>query len=292
MIRSMTGFGRFEVSGAQRKFTVEVKSVNHRYLDLNIKMPKLFNPFESEIRREIKRYAERGKIDLFITMENEGAAVGTVYYNKVLAEQYFTSLSRMAEDFGLENDIRVSHLSRYPEVFTMEEAPANEDELWQELSAALKGALERFCESRAKEGEHLRQDLMAKCDEMQTHVDFIRERSPEILQKYKAELRAKVLSLLEDSQIDENRLLMETTLYADKICVDEELVRLTSHIAAVKNALASGGAVGRKLDFLAQEMNREANTILSKSTDLEISDRGIELKTVIEKIREQIQNIE
>ncbi len=292
MIKSMTGFGRFEVSVADRRFAVEIKSVNHRYLDLNIKMPRLLNPFEAEIRREIKKYAERGKIDLYITMENEGASVGTVYYNKALAEQYFECLKRMSDDFGIENDIRVSHLSRYPEVFTMEDASADEDELLKELKTALTGALERFSESRAKEGEHLKDDLLKKCDELLLHVDFIKGKAPEILNQYKADLREKVRGLLEDAQIDESRLLMETTIYADKICVDEEIVRLSSHIDAVKSALTKGEAVGRKLDFLAQEMNREANTILSKSDDLEISDHGIELKTCIEKIREQIQNIE
>ncbi|MBQ9437550.1 MAG: YicC family protein [Lachnospiraceae bacterium] len=292
MINSMTGFGRFEASGNSRKFTAEIKSVNHRYLDFNIKMPKLLNPFEGEIRKEVKQYAQRGKVDLYITMENEGDAVGKVLYNKSLAAQYYECLAQMAMDFGLENDIRVSHLSRYPDVFTMEEEQTDENELWQELSIALKGALEMFADSRKREGEHLRHDLLEKCGELEKHVLFIKEHSPEILNEYRATLREKMLNLLEDRQIDESRLLMETALFADKVCVDEEIVRLSSHIQAVKKDLEAGGAIGRKLDFLAQEMNREANTILSKTNNIEISNRGIEIKTSIEKIREQIQNIE
>ena len=288
----MTGFGRFEASGASRRFCVEIKSVNHRYLDLSIKMPRLLNPFESKIRAAVRKYAERGKIDLFVTMGLEEAAAGQVVYNRAMAAQYCQSLKRIAEDFGLENDIRVSHLSRFPEVLTVEEAPADEDALWEELSGVLTGALERFAESRSREGDHLKQDLLEKCDELSAHVDFIRECSPEILARYKEELREKVVALLGDAQVEESRLLMETTLYADKICVDEEIVRLSSHFAAMKKTLEEGGAVGRKLDFLAQEMNREANTILSKAGDLKISDAGIELKTGIEKLREQIQNIE
>ena len=198
----------------------------------------------------------------------------------------------MAEDFGIENDIRVSALSRYPEVFTMEDAEADEDELWQELKAAIQGAAEAFVETRIKEGENLKNDLIQKLDGMLVHVDFITERSPQIIAEYKKKLEEKVKDLLEDTKVDEGRLLTEVTIFADKVCVDEELVRLRSHIEATRNALIEGGSIGRKLDFIAQEMNREANTILSKANDLEISNRAIELKTEIEKVREQIQNIE
>ena len=198
----------------------------------------------------------------------------------------------MSEEFGLDNDIRVSALSRYPEIFTMEEQTIDEEALWQLLDRAIKGAAEGFVETRIKEGENLKNDLCEKLDGMLAHVDFITERSPEIIAEYKQKLTDKVKELLEDTKIDESRLLMEVTIFADKVCVDEELVRLRSHIEATKDALIKGGSIGRKLDFIAQEMNREANTILSKSSDLEISNRAIELKTEIEKVREQIQNIE
>ena len=198
----------------------------------------------------------------------------------------------MAEDFGLENDIRTSTLSRYPDVFTLEDVEEDEDEIWKELDKALKSALQALVETRIKEGENLRNDLIGKLDGMLKHVDYITERSPEIIAEYKKKLTDKVKDLLQDAQVDENRLLMEVTIFADKVCVDEELVRLRSHITSTKQALLEGGSIGRKLDFIAQEMNREANTILSKTTDLGISNRAIELKTEIEKVREQIQNIE
>lgn len=292
MIKSMTGFGRCEVQEAERKITVEMKSVNHRYLDVNIKMPKKLNFFEAAIRSELKNYIQRGKVDLFITYEDFTETNVCVKYNKELAAEYMTYLNQMAEDFSLDNDVRVSTLSRYPEILTMEEQTIDEEKLWQLLDKAIKGASEGFVETRIKEGEHLRDDLLLKLDGMLVHVDFITERSPQIIAEYKQKLEDKVKELLEDTEVDENRLLMEVTIFADRVCVDEELVRLRSHIETTRETLLQGGSIGRKLDFIAQEMNREANTILSKSNDLEISNRAIELKTEIEKVREQIQNIE
>ena len=292
MIKSMTGFGRCEVSEAERKVTVEMKSVNHRYLDVNIKMPKKLNFFEAAIRAELKNYIQRGKVDIFITYEDFTENNVCIKYNKDIASEYMQYLKQMAEEFGLDYDMNVSKLSRYPEVFSMEEQTIDEEEIWKVLSKALKGAAEGFVETRIKEGENLKTDLVAKLDGMLEHVDFITERSPQLIEDYKTRLREKVRELLEDAQIDESRLMMEVTIFADKVCVDEELVRLRSHIETTRQALLEGGSIGRKLDFLAQEMNREANTILSKANDLEISARAIELKTEIEKVREQIQNIE
>ena len=292
MIKSMTGFGRQEVTEGNRKFTVEIKSVNHRYLDVNIKMPKKLNFFESSIRSLLKEYMERGKVDLFISYEDYSEKNGALKYNEDIAGQYLAYLNEMAEHFKLENDIRVSTLSRYPEVFTMEEQTIDEKELWSVLEKAIRGACEQFVASRIKEGEHLRADLCDKLDGMLTYVDFIEERSPVLLIEYKERLEEKVKELLGDKQIDDARIATEVTIFADKVCVDEETVRLKSHIKSTKETLMAGGSVGRKLDFIAQEMNREANTILSKANDLEISDIGINLKTDIEKVREQIQNIE
>lgn len=292
MIKSMTGFGRCEVAEGDRKITVEMKSVNHRYLDVNIKMPKKLNFFEASIRNELKNYIQRGKVDIFITYEDLSESNVCVKYNKDLAKEYVRYLSQMAEDFSLDNDIRVSTLSRYPEVLIMEEQTIDEEELWLFLVKAVRGAAQSFVETRIKEGENIKEDLIAKLDAMLLHVDFIEARSPQIIAEYKQKLRDKVRELLEDTQIEESRLLTEVTLFADKVCVDEELVRLHSHIETTRENLLQGGSVGRKLDFLAQEMNREANTILSKANDLEISNRAIELKTEIEKVREQIQNIE
>ena len=292
MIKSMTGFGRCEIMGGTRKYTVEMKSVNHRYLDVNIKMPKKLYMFESAIRSELKKYASRGKVDIFISMEDFSESNATVKYNKELAGEYMQKLAEMAEDFGLDNDIRVSTLSRYPEVLTMEEVTTDEEELWKELKEAFHGAAEQFVASRVVEGEHLRDDLIEKLDGMLERVAFIEERSPQIVKEYREKLEAKVRDLLGDTKVDEARLLTEVTIFADKSCVDEEIVRLKSHIATTKKTLSAGGDIGRKLDFIAQEMNREANTTLSKSNDLEISNCAIELKTEIEKVREQIQNIE
>ena len=292
MIKSMTGFGRCEVAENNRKFTVEIKSVNHRYLDVNIKMPKKLNFFESAIRAELKNYISRGKVDLFISYEDYTENHANIRYNRELAAEYRKYLRQMQEEFGLEDDIRVSTLSRYPEVFTMEEQNVDEGELWKELRKAIQGAAESFVQTRVAEGERLREDLLQKLDGMLGLVDFIAERSPRIVQEYRQKLEERVKDLLGDAQVDENRLLTEVTIFADKVCVDEELVRLGSHIETTKATLQEGGSMGRKLDFIAQEMNREANTTLSKSNDLEVSNCAIELKTEIEKVREQIQNIE
>ena len=292
MIKSMTGFGRYEVSEADHKFTVEMKAVNHRYLDMNIKIPRKLNFFESSIRGLLRQYIERGKVDVYITYEDYTENTVCVRYNRDVAAAYMKYLTQMAEEFSLENDIRVSALSRYPEVFTMEEQGPDEKELWKGLEKTLRGAAENFVQTRIAEGANLRDDLVGKLDRMLVHVDFISERSPLIISRYKEKLREKIQELLEDTRVEEPRILTEVTIFADKVCVDEELVRLRSHISQTKEALAAGGSVGRKLDFIAQEMNREANTILSKTTDLDISGCAIELKTEIEKVREQIQNIE
>ena len=292
MIKSMTGFGRCEIVENDRKFTVELKSVNHRYLDVNIKMPKKFGFFESNIRTLLKEYIQRGKVDVFITYEDYTEENFALKYNEDVAASYLKYLNQMAETFGLEKDIRVSTLSRYPEVFTMEEQSVDEKEIWGILEKALRGACSQFVDSRIAEGERLAADLKEKLNTMLSYVDFIEERSPVILTEYKKRLLEKVSELLEDRQMDESRILTEVTIFADKICVDEETVRLRSHVESTRSTLEEGGSIGRKLDFIAQEMNREANTILSKTTDLEISDVGINLKTDIEKVREQIQNIE
>lgn len=292
MIKSMTGFGRAEVTDGSRKFTVEIKSVNHRYLDVNIKMPKKLNFFESAIRNLLKEYIERGKVDVFITYEDYTEDNFSLKYNEDIAAQYLAYLKEMSEKFGIENDVRVSTLSRYPEVFVMEEQNIDEKELWAGLEQTIRKAAEQFVESRIAEGERLRKDLIEKLDGMLSYVDFIEERSPVIVSEYRERLEEKVKELLADRQIDDTRIATEVTIFADKICVDEETVRLRSHIQSTKDTLLAGGGMGRKLDFIAQEMNREANTILSKTTDLKISDIGINLKTDIEKVREQIQNIE
>ena len=292
MIKSMTGFGRAEYATDDLKFTVEIKSVNNRYLDIGIKMPRQLGMLESSIRAELKKYIQRGKVDVYITYEDLKEANMQVKYNSKIAGEYLKYLRQMAQEYGLDDDIRVSTLSKYPDVLTMEEEPADPEELWESLRTALCEAAENFVKARTREGEFLRNDLIGKLDEMQSHVDFILERAPQIVAAYRQRLYDKVKELIGDNVIEDSRNIQEVTIYADKVCVDEELVRLQSHIKATRAALDGSEGIGRKLDFIAQEMNRESNTILSKSDDLEVSDRAIELKTTVEKVREQIQNIE
>ena len=292
MIKSMTGFGRCEKVTEEYKLSVEMKAVNHRYLDMSIKMPKKFNYFEAGIRNLLKNDIQRGKVDVFINYEDYTENKMSLKYNASLAAEYMEYFKKMEEQFGIANDIKVSVLCRMPEVLTMEEVPDDEDSMWKILSEVVEEAADSFVESRVREGEHLKNDLLGKLDYMLEQVAFIEERSPRVVAEYRMKLEEKVHELLESASIDEGRIATEVTIFADKICVDEETVRLRSHIEHTRKELLAGGSVGRKLDFIAQEMNREANTILSKANDLEISEHAIILKTEIEKVREQIQNIE
>ena len=293
MLKSMTGFGRYENVTDAYKISVEMKAVNHRYLDLSIKMPKKFNYFEASIRTLLKKYIQRGKVDLFITYEDYTEGNLCLKYNRELAAEYMAAFGQMAQQFKIPDDITVSTLARCPEVLTMEQAPEDEEHLWKVLSEGIQAAAERFVKTRLTEGENLKEDLLKKLDYMAGLVDFIEARSPVLLEEYRRKLTEKVTELLNGAAVEESRIVTEVTIYADKICTDEEVVRLKSHVEHMKESLISDeNGIGRKLDFIAQEMNREANTILSKANDLEISNLGIELKTEIEKIREQIQNIE
>ena len=292
MVRSMTGFGRAEVVENNRRYTVELKSVNHRYLDLSVKSPRVLACLEGNVRAEIKKYLNRGKVDVYISYENLSESTAELKYNRELAGKYANFVKEIAGEFGLENDLRATRLASFPDVFEIIEENDDEDELWAGLKKAVDGACEKMVEARSVEGENLVKDLTAKLDNLLSIVDFIQERSPKIVDEYREKIYARVKEILGDNTPDEGRLLTEVTIFADKVCVDEEIVRLRSHIETMKKDLSLDADVGRKLDFIAQEMNREANTTLSKTTDLEISNKGIELKTEIEKIREQIQNIE
>ncbi|MST80882.1 YicC/YloC family endoribonuclease [Bilifractor porci] len=292
MIYSMTGFGRSELQNEQHKFTVEVKSVNHRYLEPSIRCPRRLSSFENNIRNIVKEYACRGKIDISVSFEDYTCSNLHLKYNEELASRYAEYAAEIEKKFLLPNDLTVSKLMACPEVLTMEEEPSDDTELWEELEKTLRDALEKFRQSRNTEGMHLQQDLLGKLDHMEENLNRLIRRAPGILEDYKARLREKTRELLEDAQVDESRIAAEVVLFADKICTDEETVRLQSHINNMRTELKRGGGVGRKLDFLAQEMNREANTILSKSNDKDTTELAVELKTEIEKIREQIQNIE
>lgn len=293
MIRSMTGFGHGEVSNDKnQKVTVEMKSVNHRYCDISLKLPKKLAMFEANIRNIMKEYASRGKIDIYVSYEDLSETAVSLHYNQAMAEEYMQVFKKMQEDFNIETKITAEALAKYPEVVTIEEVQQDEEVWWELLEAALRQAAEKFVETRTIEGANLKRDLLGKLDQMAADVTFIEERSPQIIAEYRSKLEEKVKEFLEDSTIEENRIAVEVTLYADKIAVDEEIVRLQSHISSMTDVLESDESIGRKLDFMAQEMNREANTILSKSSDVDLADHAIELKTNVEKVREQIQNIE
>ena len=292
MIKSMTGFGRSEIVKGNRKISVEIKSVNHRYLEAGIKMPKKLNVFESRMRDLLKKYATRGKIDIFINYEDDSESQVNLKFNQNIADEYMAIFNNMSEKYNLKNDMTVGGLARFPEVITMDEVQEDEEELWHFIEEAMKAALEQFVNTRILEGENLKKDLLGKLDHMEELVAFVEKRSPEIMKEYRSKLESKVKELLGDTTIDESRIATEVIIYADKICVDEETVRLRSHIEHARKCLNEDGGIGRKMDFIAQEMNREANTTLSKANDIEISNAAIDLKTEIEKVREQILNIE
>ncbi len=290
MIKSMTGFGRYERTEDGRRLTIEIKSVNHRYFDAAIKLSKSFCAFENNLRNILKKYAVRGKIDVFVSYEDMGSTNVSLKFNKALAEEYLECFREM-EKLGLKNDITVASLSKFPEVLIMQDSRIDEEEMQIFFEQTMERACELFVESRIREGENLRKDILKKLEDMMIHVTFIEERFPRILEEYRQKLKDKMGELLENSQIDEARIATELVLFADKICVDEEIVRLKSHISAMKEELQNGmdskinetiGYInhGKKLDFLA------------KANNLEITNHGIELKTDIEKIREQVQNIE
>lgn len=292
MIKSMTGFGRGEATSLLGKVTVELRSVNHRYLDMNIRMPRKFNALEANVRNEIKKCVYRGKLDVYINYENYSEDNVSIQYNSTVAGEYLTYLKQMEEQFGLTQDITTSKLAAMPEVFVMSQAEEDEEELWSLLKTALDSALDGFIAQRIAEGEELKTDLLGKLDRITELVNQVEEKYPLILEGYKSRLTQKMEEIFADKGIDESRIVAEVVIYADKCCVDEETVRLKSHVLQVAKAMDADSDVGKKLDFLVQEMNREANTMLSKSTNINMTDIGIELKTGIEKIREQVQNIE
>lgn len=292
MVKSMTGYGKGVAENSEARVTIEMKSVNHRYLDLNIKLPKKLNFLESTVRNKVSDSIARGKVDIFITLTEHSDACYQVSINEAIAQKYYESISQMAKNLGVDNDMKASSISRLPDVIEITELDADEDLLKELVVEALDMCLKQFIDSRIAEGQRLEKDLLAKMDELTSLVEKLEKRSPIIIEEYKNRLTGKIHELLEDNHIDESRIAQEVTLYADKVCIDEEMVRLKSHVAETKSVFDLDKEVGRKLDFLAQELNREANTILSKSTDVEIADIGITLKTLIEKVREQIQNIE
>lgn len=292
MVRSMTGFGRGEYIQDDRKFTIEIKSVNHRYCDINVRMPRKISFLENNVRNYIKNKLSRGKVDVYISYEDHSEKKDNIRFNEELTKEYLSHFEYISNTFNLDNDIKVSHMTRYPDVLTIEEQQDDEDVLWNILSKAIEIAITKMISTRETEGELLKKDIIYKLNNMIEELNIIKEKTPLVVEEYKLKLESRINELMDNVTIDESRLAMEVAVFADKSCIDEEIVRLESHIQHFKNTFDTNQPIGRKLDFLAQEMNREANTILSKANSINISNQAIELKTEIEKIREQIQNIE
>lgn len=292
MIKSMTGYGHFEEITEEFRVAVEIKSVNHRYVDLGIKLPRKFNSLEGRIRERMKKYASRGKVDVYINFDNYSDSDVRVQYNERIASDYINVIRKVQESFGIGQGISVDSLIRLPEVISLGEERLDAEDFWPLIERAVEGAGEEFLKARETEGAALQADIMEKLSYIENLVSFVEERSPRIVEEYREKIKSKAAELLGNNQLDENTLATEIIIYADKVCVDEETVRLRSHINNMKETLLLEEPVGRKLDFISQEMNREANTILSKANDKELSRNAIDLKTGIEKIREQIQNIE
>lgn len=293
MTISMTGFGRAVTSEESRyNFTIEIKSVNHRYLDLNIKMPRNLLSLENKIRETVKEKISRGKLDVFITQNTYEKDDVEVSFNKILGDSYFNVLKEIGNRYEINDDISVSLIAKFPDVVTLEKKDVELEEVWNSLKVPLNEAIDVLIKMRTDEGTKLTEDIILKCNIIEELVNGIKERSPLVVEEYKNKLNNRLKELIENSTIDEGRMYAEIAIFADKASIDEEIVRLNSHIIQLKENLNKQESVGRKLDFIVQEMNREANTISSKANDLEIVNLAINIKNYIEKIREQVQNIE
>ena len=292
MIKSMTGYGRAAQPIAGMAVTVEIKSVNHRYFEFSSRTPRAYGFLDDKLKSFVQSMVSRGKVECNVQIESLEEAEVQVHLNASLAQGYLQAFSEMAVRFGLENDVRVSTLSRFSDIFSIHKTEADEEKIWDAVRTVASQALERFVEMRIREGERLRADVLARAETILSHVAFIESRSPQTVREYNEKLLSRMQTVLESTQIDEQRILLEAAIYADKVAVAEETVRLRSHIDQLREFFNAEEAVGRKLDFLVQEINREANTIGSKAQDVEIARRVIDVKAEVEKIREQIQNIE
>ena len=292
MIRSMTGFGRGSSEKGGKSVTIEIKSVNHRYFETNIRMPRVLIAFEDKIRKIIGEKVKRGKLDVFVTQGNYDKEDVEAYLNKKLAESYINCFRVLKDKYDLAGDISVAEIARLPEVVTLKQKEEDVSETVEQMEQSLKKALEALLFMREREGKKLLEDVISKCDLINELVEKVKKRAPFVACEYKERLTQRLNSLHKEVEFDENRVAMEVAIFADKAGIDEEIVRLNSHIEQMKETLIIDEPIGRKLDFIIQEMNRETNTIASKANDLEILSTVINMKSEIEKIREQIQNIE
>lgn len=292
MIKSMTGYGRYEHIDESRKIVIDLRSVNHRYSDITVKVPRAYGYMEDKIREYVSSQVSRGKVEVFLYVENYTSNDKVVTVDHVLAENYYNVLTELKETYTLRNDIGLSDLARFSDIFVTRQQDEDKDKAWEMVFACLKPAVDDFVAMRVREGSRLKQNLLERAEAIKGLVSQIRERSPEIVKEYEARLRARIDELLGGFSADEGRILTEVGVMADKVCIDEELVRLTSHFEELEKILAMDEPVGRKLDFLVQEINRETNTIGSKANDFGLAKCVVEIKSEIEKLREQIQNIE
>lgn len=292
MIRSMTGYGRGEVLKGGKSFSVEIKTLNHRFSDISIKIPKQISFLEERVRETVNREISRGKIEVCIVYEDAGEKERNIRLDESLAETYIKALEIIRDKFNVKDDITVSLVAKFPDVIKIEDAEEDEEELWTLLKEALGTAIEAVIKMRENEGKKLEDSLLSKLELIEGKLNEIKKRAPEVVKEYKRKLESRIKELLEQNLPDESRLAMEVALFADKCSIDEEIVRLESHIDQMNDLLEKGSPVGKKLDFLIQEMNREVNTIGAKASDLDITRCVVELKSEIEKLREQVQNIE
>ncbi len=292
MVKSMTGYGRAEDTLNGCTITVELRSVNNRYLDCNVRMPRLYLFAEETIKGRVQNTISRGKVDVFVTLDMTGGEQVQVSVNQPLADGYYAALTQLAERYGLSKDISVSLLSRFPDVLLAEKAEEDVEQRAQDICSVLDRALQDFDQMRTREGARLEADVLSRAARIEELVGLVEERSPQTVSEYRAKLEARMNEVLANTQLDPARILTEAAIFADKVAVDEETVRLRSHIGQLRHMLEQGGATGRKLDFLIQEFNREANTIGSKCSDIDIARHVVDIKAEIEKIREQVQNIE
>ena len=292
MIKSMTAYGRGENSSDDIKFVIEIKSVNHRYNDISIKLPRSMIFLEDKVRKIISKNVSRGKIDVYVNFEMLSNNNFSLNLNEELAEAYINKINILKEKFFLNTDNILSLIMNFPDIITIEKFNYEEEEIWKFINIALEEAILKFIDMRIKEGEILKLDILNKVIRIRKILLDIKNRAPIVVLEYKDKLELRIKEITQKIDIDEQRLAIEIAIFADRSCIDEEIIRLESHIMQLNNIICEGGLVGRKLDFLVQEMNRETNTIASKSNDIEITQMTIELKSEIEKIREQVQNIE
>lgn len=292
MIRSMTGYGAAEEVINGRNIRVEVKSVNHRYFEYSAKVPRSCGFLEEKLKKLLSENLSRGKVDVFVSIQNVEGVDEEISINKAVAKSYIDAMRSVRKEFDLDDDLSLSVLTRLPDVFTVVKTEDDEDQLWQDVSSVAGKAVEAFVRMRETEGEKMKADVLSKCAFIEEKVGIIEQRSPETVKEYRERLYQKMAEVLESSQVDDARIVQEAAIYADHVAVDEETVRLRSHIAQLRKIVDMDEPVGRKLDFLVQEFNRETNTIGSKCSDVEISQIVVDMKSEIEKIREQIQNIE